>query len=177
MNASSFWIFRFSGIVLVIFCLCSCSKESDSQGRSMRKHLTQTDAVLLQHTKRIDIPVPVGFKPQTHRMHHNNSAQEKTCSLCYAGNLTVDQSIAFYKQAMELEGWEIQDFSTEQEGLLFCNKVNKQCALSVRPSPKSSPYKTNLCIFTHMPLQRHATNEQRELHEQIDTINTKTIDL
>ena len=147
--------------VLIVFALASlssCSKTSIN-----KSILLDNDYLLLQHTKQTDIPLPIGFIPTK----NNPATHSQNHALCYVGKLTIEQCVTFYKQVMELDGWNIQDFSIDREGLLFCNKTGKNCALSIRPTIKS---RTKISIFTHNKAKPAA-------NDQDDFINIKTIDL
>lgn len=112
-----------------------------------------------------------------------------TTSLTYQGDMSIEQSIAFYKETMEIDGWEIQDFSTNEEGLLFCNKINKRCALSIRTSEQISAAKhhfpqTNVRIMLQTimenvspPLYASRTANNNLVNDPHDAINTKKINL
>lgn len=154
--------------VALIFCT-SCGKSSFEKER-------EKDALMIAHVKQQDIPIPVGFTPSSMQKQNDNSS---VISLCYEGNLSVDRSTSFYKKSMEFNGWEIQNFSTKKEGLLFCNKENRLCAISIRPivkhqdSKNISPYKTNLRVLLHNTKPLAENNPEN----YIDSINKKQITL
>lgn len=130
--------------------------------------VVQNNVVLVSHLKQHDIPVPVGFVPVAEK---NDIA---LTFYSYKGTLSIDQCTTFYKQAVELDGWEIQDFSSTEEGLLFCNKPNKSCAISVRPMtcPSKQPpyYKTEIrIIFQDI---KEISSEETD-----DPINSKKVNL
>jgi hypothetical protein len=142
----------------------SCGKRVDEKNSE--------ENLLLSHIKQQEVPVPVGFIPQPSL--NSDSRSNKIKSMCYKGNLSIDQSINFYKQKMELRGWEIKDFSTNQEGLLFCNKAQKHCAISIRESIKqASSHKTSLRV--QLENSKHYSHE--DLQSYPDEINKKQVDI
>ncbi|MCK4517895.1 hypothetical protein KAT92_03905 [Candidatus Babeliales bacterium] len=151
-------LFR-SLFIIALVSFSSCSKSTNNN----QSILPDNDDLLLQHTKQTDIPIPIGFIPTR----NNSISKTENNTLCYVGKLNISQCVTFYKQVMELDGWSIQDFSVDREGLLFCNKTGKSCALSIRPTIKS---RTKVSIFTHNQ-SRHAVNDQD------DFINKKIIEL
>ena len=145
-------------VIIALVSLSSCSKTSNN-----KSILLDSDDLLLQHTKQTDIPLPIGFIPTK----NNPTTHNQNHAICYVGKLTIEQCVTFYKQVMELDGWNIQDFSIDREGLLFCNKTGKCCALSIRPTIKS---RTKISIFIHNKTKFTENNQD-------DFINRKTIDL
>jgi hypothetical protein len=106
--------------------LVSCQKTSQ------KKSIDASNPLFLVQAKMIDMPVPIGFTLVANK---SGLAEEKNKIVFhYSGNLGVEKTTTFYQNEMEVNGWEIQDFSTKKEGLLFCSKANKSCALSIRPN-------------------------------------------
>jgi hypothetical protein len=164
-------------ILAPIVLLSSCGKVNQEQERE--------ENVFISHLKQQDIPVPVGFSP-IEDPSKATAAPSNTISLCYKGNLNIDQSVHFYKQSMELNGWEIQDFSTKQEGLLFCNKTSRKCAISIRKNSQTSSHKTDLHLLLHDQQRQKPVKqaEKRKVSRRgfnpsvgIDVINTKELSL
>jgi hypothetical protein len=128
--------------------------------KSNKPYVDKTkEAALLQQAKYSDLPVPIGFAPVASQTETNKVL------LSYSGNLGVGESVKFCKNSLELEGWEIQDFSTEGEGLLFCRKANKECALSVNQESRN---RTKINIV----LKKLAHRKSKDT----DLINNKQID-
>ena len=151
-------------LVCFIIFFASCGKREEEKNRE--------ENLLISHIKQQEIPIPVGFVPQSSAK--SDSKSEKIKSMCYKGNLSINQSINFYKQKMELHGWEIKDFSTTQEGLLFCNKAQKHCAISIRESQKqASTHKTNLRV--QLESSKHFSH--KDLQNYPDEINKKQVDI
>jgi hypothetical protein len=131
--------------------LCSCARKSNKQNTPI---LTKA---VLQHIKNQDIPIPVGFFPSTKQFCDSNN----NISLCYKGNLSVNKSLDFLKKSMELSGWDIKHFSLKNEGLLFCNKAKKHCAISIRSIPKKlSSNKTKIYVM----LQEDKATTSKNVH-------------
>lgn len=162
-------LFRFS-ILTIIFFISSCGKTTQTNSLINKKssqNLPSLETMLLQQAKNIDIPVPVGFTPSPKLSLSNTNGQPVFS--CYQGNLQINQVISFYKKSMELEGWKIQDFSTQQEGLLFCKKVSKNCALSIRPSHFTSKNRKSSQTDVYVFIQ----NKSNHSINQLDKINSK----
>lgn len=129
--------------------------------KSNKPHVDKAkESALLQQARYADLPVPLGFTPVSNQ----SNASGNNVLLAYAGTLGVNESLEFCKNALELEGWEIQDFSTEGEGLLFCRKANKQCALSVNQERRN-------ITKIHIVLKKKSKKQSPE----IDLINNKQI--
>lgn len=188
------------GMLVFLVFLTSCSKTSLEKKRE-----EEQKNVLLSHLKQQDVPVPVGFIPYAKKTKDKES--KVTTMICYRGNLSVKQSIHFYRQSMELDGWNIEDFSTDEssggmmphvcvpptEGLLFCRKSNKQCAISVRENQnKIDKCKTNLRVLlqhekhSSVPEDQANTESCQVKHahfitplnpDYADTINKKEINV
>jgi len=165
----------FFSFVITVF-LASCGKtpyQSATNTQKLSQNLHHLTYAALQHAKQCDIPVPVGFNPVATKKNEDEALQRSKTMLCYQGNLSVDQIIDFYKQAMEINGWRIQDFSTSEEGLLFCNKARKQCALSIRRYKKSSRTSQTKVTIILCNSKYYAIHKPRD----IDIINKKEINL
>lgn len=126
-------------LVVIIFFVPSCGKKVNYTDEN------DDDSVLLTLIKEQDVPVPVGFIPTQEQCEPESKALK---SISYAGSLEKNQAVKFYKKAMELNGWEIHDFSTKENCLLFCNKTNKSCAISIKSLEKQKPSnKTHLHVL------------------------------
>lgn len=92
-----------------------------------------------------DIPIPI---KTTHLQSLNEN--ELTYVHWYESYLKVPALINFYNKALEIEGWEIEDLSTTQEGLIIARKPNKSCAISIRPEiiEQTTEPKSKIGIFT-----------------------------
>ncbi len=108
----------FVALGLTLF-FSSCSKH-----QSIAEHATTT--LHLGSAKHFDIPQPVGFTAST------KQAGLAGDYLLYTGLLSRPKVIDFYLHTMESNGWEIQNFSNQFEGLLICTKPNKACSISIR---------------------------------------------
>ena len=145
-------------IMGVLSLLTSCQKSS-----TQKKSIDTSNPLFLVQAKMTDIPIPIGFTLDTKK---SGLISNKTI-FHYHGNLGIKKwnnstcrTITFYQNEMEVNGWEIQDFSTEKEGLLFCRKANKSCAISIRP-------KTVRIVLNH---KRHVAKKSTD-----DLINNKKV--
>ena len=89
----------------------------------------------LKLAKFSDINLPVGYEFidfKTTGTNCSNELQQGTDFFCYKGAFSVTDATVLFKYSMERNGWDITDFSNEQEGLIICDKVNKNCAISIR---------------------------------------------
>ncbi|MBY0353576.1 hypothetical protein K2W90_04400 [Candidatus Babeliales bacterium] len=118
--------FLFTCLVIVLAC-SSCNKQQDTH-LAGQQHFLDT----LDKAKRIDTPIPLGF----FLINKQCSAQAET--LTYHGSLAVNQVQDFYRKEMEREGWEIIDFSQEQEGMLFCQKTGRSCIVTAHKHRKKT---------------------------------------
>ena len=150
--------YKFFLIGIVVLFFFGCGRKTQEAKPAL---LSKAD---IQHIKLQDIPMPVGFVPSTHQ----TPTQQHQTSLSYKGNLPVAQSVMFCKKSMELNGWDIQDFSVDQEGLLFCNKSKKKCAISIRKNTgKHTHHKTNILVTINKIKPNH--------HKNIESINKKIV--
>ena len=119
----------------IIMALVSSAIIIFSSCKQSKKHLStaQIDEPFIQQAKNSDIPTPIGFSLSE----SNNDELSKTIFV-YKGRLSIKKSTRFYRHAMELNGWEIKNFSTPREGLLVCTKANKECAVNIGKNPKTS---------------------------------------
>ena len=147
-----------------MFLLSGCGKDPE------QKKTSGSENAIYSHFKQQNVPVPVGFTPVAN--HTVKTNDEHTKVLCYTGRLNLKQSITFYKQSMELDGWDIQDFSTTREGLIFCNKSGKHCAISIRPI-KNSQNRTSLKVVVKENVTCHGHSCLS--NNQNNSINRKTI--
>jgi len=137
--------------ILLVTLLSSC-------GKSPRRADNESEQ-FLQQAKQSDIPIPVGFKPIAH---NNRTTDKNKTILYYHGDLDVEKSIAYYKQVMELNGWSLQDFSCSKEGLLFCRKAHKSCAISI-------------CNHTDVKIVLRTNIQHCASQRDVDIINRKKI--
>ena len=147
-------------INILLFLLSSCSKNSKNNFSKNNSFYigTTSEYALLMSQKHDDIPIPIGFKSIPERSTLNNNSLMTS----YAGNSTIQQTANFYKQMMEMNGWKVQNFSTEKEGLLICNKSNKKSAISIRENDnKQKKENTNLVLFVQNKIEENNYEEDR----------------
>lgn len=137
-------------LILLVPLLVSC------KGKEKPKRLALYDDILLSKSRYFDVPTPVGYTLLDAKINkkHISDIEEinnaSSYSLCYAGSLSMKEAVNFYRQSMERLGWDISDLSSKGEGLLFCRKNNKSCAISVRSertSKGSGHNKSKIHIF------------------------------
>ncbi len=154
MSLSEWYIWRPNGrlvissfFLLVVFSSCG-RKSSDSSYKRISKK-TKNSLAILKEAKHSDLPVPIGYK--FIQMYEDSETYNRESDfLCYLGNLSVNNVIDYYCKNMERYGWEISNFSTDGEGLLFCNKLNKDCIISIRKNMdicKRYDKKNCICLF------------------------------
>ena len=110
-------------LLIVINFLSAC-------GKKLIKDCEQTKQWQLGHALHFDIPIPKSFL-----LIKQSSRKEKDLIhdyMQYKGTLNIGSIICFYKQHMERSGWELQDFSENNEGFIYCSKSNKKCGIQIR---------------------------------------------
>ena len=112
-----------------------CSKEQPTP------LATASTTLRLANAKHFDIPQPLGFTAATRQSATSGDY------LLYTGTQSRPKIIEFYLRAMESNGWELQNFSNNFEGLLVCTKPHKTCTISVRTE------KDNTCV--HVFVKQH----------------------
>jgi hypothetical protein len=132
-------------LFLFLFFLPACGKktlkEYENSFNSEQYVYQTTEDDLLKLAKYADIPVPVGFAPVSFDSRRKKEFEEKrTELLCFSGDLSYKETINFYRNSFEREGWEIRDLSNEYEGLLWATKINKSCVVSVRGEQEKMTY-------------------------------------
>ena len=135
--------FKILIILLIMFTLESCSKKQKAKSPDYSN-------IIMSH----DVPTPVGYRLVESKLVEPKlvesklvesklveSRQPKTCTsdeVCYIGKLPVYELVSFYRDSLERMGWDINDLSSNGEGLFFCIKHNKSCAVSIRADKKGS---------------------------------------
>lgn len=160
MNSDLNQAFGFLFFVFFALSFFGCSKKNEFQDNNPKVD------VVLKHLKHQDVPVPVGFQPSESQQ---ESEDPYKVFVSYIGDLTLDQCLGFYKKSMESTGWEIQDFSIKKEGLLFCNKYKKHCAISIRRINSKTCINISLQDVNQMVSKKDPTD--------LDKINKKEINI
>jgi hypothetical protein len=119
-------------------CLCSCGKKDEYGSAKSVLNVEDIDAACLVQAKNSDIPLPVGydFVDFDHDVYDDTTID----FFCYQGTVSFDDVLHYYKTNMERLGWRINDLSNQKEGLLFCDKLQKTCVISIRNISLLSPY-------------------------------------
>jgi hypothetical protein len=94
----------------------------------------------------LDVPIPVGSKMMKNVTKDNMDFAQYNCML------SPEKVTSFYKQEMELLGWDISEFKSDFQTIMFCNKLSKFCAFSIEPAAKASNKKTKVNIFIKVKL-------------------------
>ncbi len=152
--------------------LTRASKEKNLSIFSKLKGYKAGSQMVLELEKQTDIPVPVGYEllhAQTKNL--DGQADDASMVFCYEGNLSFKQVADFYLQNMERLGWDINDLSSEDEGMLFCSKINKTCAVSIRKSTTVKSNKNRDGIRVYLFLKK----EEEALKNEAKDINAKSI--
>jgi len=152
--------------------LISASKEKNLFIFSKLKDYKSGSQAVLELEKQADIPVPVGYEllhAQTKNL--DGQADEASMVFCYEGKLSFKQVVDFYLQNMELLGWDINDLSSDDEGMIFCSKINKTCAISIRgrSSAKNAQNKGGVRVYLFLKKMEAA------LKKKAKDINAKSI--
>ena len=117
---------------MLMFLMSALLFFSSCKKSSHKKPIDAGNPLFLVQAKMVDLPVPIGYSLVENK---SGLAEEKNKIVFhYRGNLGIEKITTFYQNEMEVNGWNIKDFSTKREGLLFCSKANKSCALSIRPN-------------------------------------------
>ncbi len=135
--------------LLFILLIFSCSRKKIQKKSSLARAEYVSDYAVLKEAKYSDVPIPIGYQ-FVELQKVDVQTDKKTDFLCYLGDLPLEQVIDYYHKNMERYGWQIADFSTQQEGLLFCSKGNKDCIVSIRKNidaSKSNFKKNYVCLF------------------------------
>ncbi len=117
-------------LISIIF-ITSCSKKNKSNNSELARNFG-LDFIKVNEAKYSDIPLPIGYAFVDMGKKSLQKDDKYSDLFCYEGELACEQVSDYYRVNMERCGWEIVDMSNEQEGLLFCNKLNKYCIVSIR---------------------------------------------
>lgn len=152
---------------LILF-LFSCGRKDSIISSNRYSQKSMDPIAVLKEARHSDLPVPIGYE-FINMQDDQDQDTEKTDFLCYMGNLSIDKAIDYYCKNMERFGWDISNFSTDSEGLLFCNKVNKDCIVSIRKDTnicKRYGKKNCVCLFV---------KNRNYSKDKISDINSKKI--
>jgi len=179
MDLSDLPPLRISSLIFTFFLMIvlfsACGKKNNTSTVSSQESFVSyghefrsTEDDFLKLAKYADIPVPVGFTPVSFDTPEAATNSKKTELLSFGGDMSCEDVIHFYKKSFERDGWEIRDVSNEYEGLLWCTKLRKSCAVSIRPETtfkKMWSYKTYVYIFLQKSLLAHA----QDVHVDINS--------
>lgn len=157
-------------IILICFFLVfifSCKRKKLKILSPYDERKSVVDPDLLVQAKHSDISVPVGYKLVSlqSKLEDNSDYAEQ---LSFVGKMDSNQVVNFYKKNMELSGWQILDFSGHQEGMLFCDKLNKSCLVSIRKiSSNKKNYKTKLLLFIKNKKDSSYNNQEVDINSKV----------
>ena len=119
--------------------LCACSpKQSQQHQASSSSTIFSNHSLhrsLLEDAKQFDALVPVGFRCIKKQV---PSAQNNPLhTVRYEGMQPLDKVVSFYKRELEAAGWDLSNFSSNQEGLFFCRKGGQECAITIQVQGKT----------------------------------------
>jgi len=163
---------RFVIFLFFFFFVFSCVKKNRKEKVSSSKSKIMLNCAV-EEARHFDVPVPVGYQfvelDGAGKFGGSSLEGNKTDFLCYLGDLSLDRVLNYYCKNMERYGWKIADFSTKQEGLLFCSKGNKDCIISIRENMhgrKRNSRKSCICLFIKNKLQ---------VKDKVKDINSKKV--
>ncbi len=139
-----------AGLFLVLFSGCGAKEPAIIEVRVPAPASHATTAAVLLEAKHADLPVPVGFRAQS------------SAPLTYSGTLGVRHVRDFYHKQMERLGWMLEDYSTQDEGLLICRKPTRTCVISLRTFDGG----THIVLFTEQvsaPQAVHASINEKPI--------------
>ncbi|MCK4650546.1 hypothetical protein KAT08_00035 [Candidatus Babeliales bacterium] len=164
-NNNFLWQFGHYFFCLLIFILFffSCSKKKNKEFVGSKKNLFEI--AKLKQAKYSDIPLPIGydfidFKDleilnlfDQQNLNSENQKNKSSEFFCYKGSFPFERVIDYYCENMERYGWQINDLSNEYEGLIFCNKINRICVISVRREKNRKSNKNYIYLFVKNKLE------------------------
>lgn len=159
--------FMMMGSVVGFFSLlffCSCTPKKAPRATPNITTVTQVTiplrASFLEEAKQFDSLVPLGFrriKKQVCRGYNSPMLLVR-----YEGAQSLSKVISFYQRELEASGWDLVNFSSEQEGLFFCRKGLQECAIAIRAKG------TTIITFTyHTKAQNHQSNDFASINKPL----------
>lgn len=145
---------------ILMMLLVSCGKQKDGVAHSKNAQQKENAATRaqLKAAKFCDVPVPVGYH-FLDIMHGDQldfpsdeiqkSEAQPSDFFCYQGNMPIERVIDYYLKTMERLGWDIKNFSNTTEGMIVCNKLHKDCVVSIRDIKTKKGDLNNIFLFIH----------------------------
>lgn len=155
-------------ILFSILFLClfiSCSKNKNNKSVDSFDDRDNLNSVIFKEAKYSDIPVPIGYK-----FVDLKSDTSVLDYLSLIGNCSLPESLDFYLKSMEVLGWDIDNFSSSNEVMLVCNKLNRSCVISIRSNKSrdcSNVEQSQISIFIRKNLNKGC--------DKIKDINSKVL--
>lgn len=115
--AKNFIMIKSVVVFFSLLFLCSCSPKR---------------AVPQKSPNTINTLIPLGFNCTQKRLSSTNILLMR-----YEGTQSIARTTSFYRRELEAAGWDLSDFSNDQEGLFFCRKGNQECAITVYTKGKT----------------------------------------
>ena len=88
----------------------------------------KSPALRLGAAKHFDIPFPLGFNLTPK---HTLSDGTRDCMVSH-GSLSIAKTTEFYRQELDKNGWDVDDYSTHAQGMIVASKPHKVCCVSIR---------------------------------------------
>lgn len=150
-------------LLSIILFFASCHNKKQVKNKIIVKVDSRLDVHSLKEAKYSDISVPLGYKfVKSQKEEGLLQTNDNSDHLCFVGNFQVDQVLDFYMKNMELWGWEIVDFSAQEEGLLVCNKLNKSCVISIRENKNDLKNKGQTSVYMFVRHKKGGTKNYTE---------------
>ena len=166
----------FYALIFVLF-IVSCGKKGEKRcDHPVALHDGDVDLARLAQAKYADIPLPVGYtfvdcnRARLLNPVDDEKSEDDSDFFCYKGNMVFDQVLQYYRKNMERLGWKITDISNAREGLLFCEKIQRTCVISLRNKRQHATNKNYICLFVkNKGLKKRGVVDINSKH--INTIN------
>ena len=159
-------------LCIVLFFVISCGKHKLKNStvislNVLNKSDINIDSAILTQAKYSDIPVPIGFQIADQSENDMFLFENRSDFLAYQGESGIADLLIFYQKNLEVAGWRINDLSNEHEGLLICDKPQKQLVISLRSLDDKN---ANLCLFI-----KNNSKQSVKHSDRVDSINSKNI--
>ena len=103
---------------------------------------------------------------------YNIESEHKSSDFfCYKGTMVFEQVLSYYRTNMERLGWSIKDLSNDKEGLLFCDKLNRTCVISVRDDGACKRSRNRIYLFVKNKIKKEEGVIKEINSKDINNIN------
>lgn len=83
-----------------------------------------------------DVPLPIGFKPVVSQCSSSFDGVARTVTHVYQGRARSPETVLFYRQQLPLEGWQLVDKQTHEDGSSSLHYTKGAESLGVRLSSR-----------------------------------------